>query len=174
MNDYNQDRELSVVVKSFILQLMDEKELERRVKILDKRRGENLRRLRIRAGWSQEQLFKKTGIGQTKISAYENGLGFDKETLIRLCEAFKVKEWEFDLEEATPVVKDDREQQDLAIRRESERLGIADQVREAEVAWIIAAKKKTAESAEVPSGGYLGKIKTLEQGRTKGKKKKTG
>lgn len=135
-------RELSAMGKLFILPAMDEKELEKRVKALDKRRGQNLRRLRNRNGWSQEELFLKTGIGQTKISAYENGLGFDKETLIRFCEAFKVKEWEFDWEESTPVVKDEQEQQDLFRKREEERLGIVDRVRESEVVWIEATKKK--------------------------------
>jgi transcriptional regulator with XRE-family HTH domain len=132
---------------------MDEKELEKRIKALDKRRGNNLRRLRDQKGWSQDELSKKTGIGQTKISAYENGLGFDKETLIRLCAAFNVKEWEFEWEESIPVIKDYAEAEDIKRRREADRLGIGVMVREAEAGWIASAKKKGPTGSEGTKSG---------------------
>ena len=132
---------------------MDEKELNKRIKALDKRRGANLFRLRTQAGWSQGKLAEKTGIGQTKISAYENGLGFDKETLIRLCVAFNVQEWEFDWEESVPVIKDPQEIEDIKQRREAERIGIAGMVREAEASWISAAKKKEGPGGAGKAGG---------------------
>jgi transcriptional regulator with XRE-family HTH domain len=100
--------------------------------------------LRTRSGWSQGKLAEITGIGQTKISAYENGLGFDKETLIRFCEAFGVKEWEFDWEESVPIIRDQQEFEDIKLRRYAEEIGIAPMVREAEASWISAAKKKGA------------------------------
>ena len=140
--------ELSTAGNFLILSGMNEKELERRVKELDKRREANLRRLRLSSGWSQEQLFEKTGIGQTKISAYENGLGFDKETLVRFCDAFKVKEWEFDWDVSVPVILDDREQHAVDLFRTANSLGIADQVREQEEIWIERAKKKGGAAGE--------------------------
>lgn len=144
-------RELSATVNFSILSSMNsmnEKELTKRIKALDKRRGENLLRLRTRNGWSQGTLAEKTGIGQTKISAYENGLGFDKETLIRLCEAFKVQEWEFDWEESVPLIKDPQEFEDIKMRREAVRVGIDGMVREAEASWVGAAKKNARPGSE--------------------------
>ncbi len=148
MDIHIQGRELSVTGNFFILSGMNEQDIEKRIKALDKRRGANLRRLRTRKGWSQEQLFEKTGIGQTKISAYENGLGFDKETLVRLCEAFKVKEWEFDWEESVPIVKDEREQYALDLFRQANALGVAEDIEKYETFRIEEAKKEDSTGGE--------------------------
>ena len=155
MSKYSQCGELSATGISPIIlsMLMDDKQINERVKALDKRRGKNLKRLRLKMGWSQEKLAEKTGIGQTKISAYENGLGFDKETLIRLCSAFGVQDWEFDWDEDTPIVLDKKEMEDLKRIREAERIGIADMVREAEASWISAAKKKERPVSEGTKDG---------------------
>lgn len=150
---YSYRRELSATDKVSILLRMDEKVLERRVKALDKRRGTNLQRLRTGRGWSQVELATKTGIGQTKISAYENGLGFDKETLIRFCEVFGVKEWEFDWEEDVPVIKDQHEQADLFRRREARAMGVAEDVVKYETFRIAEAKKNTRSGVKGASEG---------------------
>ena len=135
-----------------ILSCMDEKEIDKRVKALDKVRGENLRRLRNRKGWSQGELAQRTKMEQSKISAYENGLGFDKTTLVRFCEVFKVKTWEFEWEESVPVIIDPQEIEDIKQRREAEKVGIADMVREAEESWIKAAKKKEGPGGKGKAG----------------------
>lgn len=106
--------------------------------------GKNLRRIRERHDVSQEELAAMIGTPATRLSAYENGReGLGKDIMARVCRALKVEPWEFYWTEKTPIVRDAREMADIEQRREAEKVGIADMVREAEASWIVAAKKKS-------------------------------
>jgi len=147
MRNYISHSELSATDNSSILFPMI-----RSMNELNKIQGMNLRRLRNKMSWSQGTLAEKAGIEQSKISAYENGLGFNKETLVTFCNVFNVRSWEFSWEESTPIIKDEQEADDIKQRREAEKVGIADMVREAEASWIVAAKKKDGSGGKGKAG----------------------
>lgn len=106
--------------------------------------GINLKRIRESHGLTQEQLSALIGTPATRLSSYEHGRdGLGKDIMARVCRALKVDLWEFYWTEKTPIVKDAREMADIQQRREAEKVGIADMVREAEASWIVAAKKKS-------------------------------
>lgn len=55
--------------------------------------GENIRRLRLEAGWTQEELARISGISEKYISAIERGVrGPGRKILTKLCESFAVDE----------------------------------------------------------------------------------
>ena len=70
----------------------------------------------------------------------ERGLGPD--IMMRLCRVLNIEPWEFTWTEKTPIIKDKQELEDLQVRREADRVGIGQMVREAEASWISSAKKK--------------------------------
>lgn len=105
--------------------------------------GKNLKRLRQKAGLTQDQLGEKIGVDGNVIAQIEGAVrGMGKSMMTRLCNTLKIETWEFHWTEKTPIIKDEREQLDLFIRREAEKMGIGNQVREAEAIWLEAAKKR--------------------------------
>jgi transcriptional regulator with XRE-family HTH domain len=110
---------------------------------LDKLIGSNLRRIREARGLSQSRLAEMIGTTPQRLSSYETGRdGMGKDYMERVCKALIVDPWEFYWTEKTPIVRDANEMADILQRREAEKVGIADMVREAEASWIVAAKKK--------------------------------
>jgi len=108
--------------------------------------GRNLKRLRIARGYTQDKLgslLKPDPIDGSHVAAIEGGKGVSDDILARLCNALDADIWEFSWTEKTPIVRDAREMADIEQRREAEKVGIADMVREAEASWIVAAKKKS-------------------------------
>jgi len=104
----------------------------------------NLRRIRNKKELSQLDVARLVGMDKAKISAYENAHAvMGKDVMVRFCKALEVDLWEFYWTEKTPIVRDAREMADIEQRREAEKVGIADMVREAEASWIVAAKKKS-------------------------------
>lgn len=104
--------------------------------------GKNLRRLRTRAGLTQDQLGEKIGVDGNVIAQIEGAVrGMGKSMMTRLCNSLKIETWEFHWTEKSPFVRDEQELHDIELRREADRVGIGDRVREAEAIWIEAAKK---------------------------------
>ena len=118
--------------------------------------GQNLRRLRLARGLSQEDLALLLGAKVTKqrVSAIENGReGMGKNLISKACHALNAELWEFSWTEKTPIIKDAQELEDVKLRREAVRVGIDGMVREAEASWIGAAKKNTGLVGEGKAGG---------------------
>lgn len=145
--------ELSAAGNSHILSCMNQEKDKKELDAFNRLQGGNLKRLRTLKGWSQAQMAKESGIEQSKISAYENGLGFNKETMIHFCKILNVKSWQFNWDQDMPVAKDEREKKRLELYRIEERLGIADQVREHEEIWIERAEKHAA-GDEIKTEGF--------------------
>jgi len=103
----------------------------------------NLRRLIEQRNVQQNKLAAAIGVTASVINDILAGRKpVGKDTMTRLCKAFDIEPWEFYWTEKTPIIKDDQELKDIQQRREADRVGIADMVREAEASWIEAAKKK--------------------------------
>lgn len=64
-------------------------------KDLDRLMGQNLKRMREKRGWSQEQLAEMIDTDRRYISALENGRGIGTSVLDRLCGVLKVTEDDF-------------------------------------------------------------------------------
>ena len=62
--------------------------------------GENLKRLRMERGWTQEQLANLIETDRRYISAMESGRGIGRNLLDRLCRVFEVDELTFTRDEA--------------------------------------------------------------------------
>ncbi len=54
--------------------------------------GQNVRKMRQRRGWSQDELATRVGTDRRYVSAIENGRGVGKNMLDRLCQVFEVDE----------------------------------------------------------------------------------
>lgn len=69
------------------------------------------------------------GIEKQRVSGIENGhIPMGKELLERFCKAFKVKPYEFYLDEETPVIANKKEEAILYKYREAEALAVAERV----------------------------------------------
>lgn len=91
--------------------------------------GRNLKRLREARGLSQPQLARLIGTTPQRLSSYEVGRdGMGKEYMERVCKALEAEPWEFFVKNDTPIVRDKKEQNYLALLRRAEDMGIAEKV----------------------------------------------
>jgi plasmid maintenance system antidote protein VapI len=116
---------------------------------LDELYRKNLLRIMEERGLKQVGIAAKAETTPQYINAIlrgERGLGTDM--MSRLCRALHLEPWEFTWTEKTPIIRNQQEMKDLEQRREADRVGIGEMVREAEASWIGAAKKNARPGGE--------------------------
>lgn len=87
--------------------------------------GRNLKRLRVRAGLTQEKLGEMIGVNGVVIAQIESGIrGMGKDLMARLCNVLKVEPVEFFIDDTTPIPASELEKKALFTVREAEKLGI--------------------------------------------------
>ncbi len=92
---------------------------------IDKLIGENLKRIRLAKGLTQDRLAEMVIIPKALISDTENNKrGIGKDIMSRICKALNIKPYEFYLEPDTPIIEDDLEKETLSTLREAKKFGI--------------------------------------------------
>ena len=82
--------------------------------------GKNLKRLRLKAGLTQEELADLLKISHGLIPKWESGKkGMGKKVIARLCNILKAQLHEFFIDKNTPLIKDELEQESIALFREA-------------------------------------------------------
>jgi transcriptional regulator with XRE-family HTH domain len=119
---------------------------------------------------SQGEIAALSGTEKTKISAYENGHeGIGKDVMARLCNALKVRPFDFYFEATVPAIADPEEKQQISLFREARALGVAeDLARYGSYRVGEAKRERVAGGKESPDDRIkrkLAALKPLEPGR---------
>jgi transcriptional regulator with XRE-family HTH domain len=124
-------------------------------KELNKLMGSNLRKLRIAANFTQDDLSEQIGVTTRVLQRWEIGKkGIGKNVLINLCDVFGVKPYMFYVDEKALFVTRSRECAILKKLRVAERLGVIDFIEQFSDFTIAQAAKvnKTVSNGRLKSG----------------------
>jgi len=92
---------------------------------IDKLIGENLKRIRLAKGLTQDRLSELVNIPKALISDAENNKrGIGKDIMSRICNALDIRPYEFYLEPGTPIIEDNLEKETIYTLREAKQFGI--------------------------------------------------
>jgi len=126
---------------------------------IKKRIGNNLRRVRITIGLTQDEVGAKCDppVDGSHIGAIEAGGGLRVDMLTRICNALKIDPSELYQPEgkAAPLRYpiSEKEQQQLDLYREFNKLGEADRVLDMQAAYLSTVKKKDSTGSKGKAGG---------------------
>lgn len=112
-------------------------------KELAKLMGMNLRRLRLGAKITQEQLAERLQVSSRVLQRWESGeKGIGSEVLLKLCKILDVRSYAFHMDGKLPYLTNTRERKIVSKYREAERLGVDDLIMEHCETVIDWAKRK--------------------------------
>lgn len=101
-----------------------------KIREIDKIIAANLKRLRHLAGLTQDKLGEKINVDGVYIAQIEGcRIGMGKETMFKLCRALGARPYMFYIEDDTPILKDEAEEECIEDLRALVGLGLTEDVR---------------------------------------------